>query len=450
MIQLGTVADDLTGATTAAAMFARSGISAIAYRDLDAAEKTGPADADAVLLSTGSRAMKPEDAYKTVSRACTLLRDWGATRFQKRIDTTLRGGIGSEIDAMLDVLGDDCLAVVVPSMPQNHRIVVGGYSLIDGNLLARTEVRNDVRTPVHESFIPRLLSGQTRRPVEQMTAECLPEGSKGIAKRLKNLYNQGVRVVVADAVSMDDIRLIAAACLQLDLPLLSVDPGPFTACLMSGACMEKSKIAVPPAESKGTVLVAVGSTTVYSRRQIEELCADPRTGRVVVHPDRFLKGDAERGAEVARAAAEAAAMLNREPALRAIVLDAATEASRFGAAEEQQRDDARAVSGQDPVVDALGRSLKIILSARENISRVSGLYVTGGDTMAAILAQLDVDCVRVHDYIVPQVDLCRVIGGRLDGMLVASKGGLVGDEKIALLIVKKILQEAAREKLSDG
>ena len=52
MIRLGTVADDLTGATTAAALFARSGLSAIAYRDLNAAEKTGPTDAEAILLST--------------------------------------------------------------------------------------------------------------------------------------------------------------------------------------------------------------------------------------------------------------------------------------------------------------------------------------------------------------------------------------------------------------
>ena len=450
MIRLGTVADDLTGATTAAAMFARSGISAVAYRDLKAAEKTGPADAEAVLLSTGSRAMKPEDAYNAVSRACTLLRDWGASCFQKRIDTTLRGGIGSEIDAMLDVLGDDCLAVVVPSVPQNRRIVVGGYSLIDGNLLARTEVRNDVRTPVHESFIPRLLSGQTRRPVAQLTAECLTEGPAGVAQRLKTLYNQGVRVVVADAITMDDIRLIAAACHQLDLPLLSVDPGPFTACLMSGNAEKQPEPAALTAEAASTVLVAVGSTTMHSRKQIDVLCADPQTARVVIHPDRFLQGDEACRAEVSRAAGEAISLLNRESAPRVIVLDTATEACRFGMEEEQQRDDARAASGEDPVVDNLGRILRKILSDPERVSGIAGLYVTGGDTMAAILAQLEVSCVRVHDYIVPQVDLCRIVGGSLNGMVVTSKGGLVGDETIALLIVKKILQEAAREGYSHG
>lgn len=448
MIRLGVVADDLTGATTAAALFARSGISAIAYRDLKSAEKAGPADAEALLLSTGSRAMKAEDAYNAVSRACTLLRGWGASRFQKRIDTTLRGSIGSEIDAMLDVLGEDCLAVVVPSMPQNHRIVVGGYSLIDGNLLARTEVRNDVRTPVNESFIPRLLSGQTRRPVAQLTAECLTEGPGGVAEGLKNLYNQGVRIVVVDAVTMDDIRMIADACHRLRIPVLSVDPGPFTTCLINGYAEKQHETVSVPAEGTGTVLVAVGSTTVHSRRQIDVLCKDPQTERVVIHPECFLQDGEACNAEVSRAAEEAIALLKRTPAPRAVVLDTATEASQFGTEEEQQRDDARAANGEDPVVDNLGRILRIILSDPERVSGLAGLYVTGGDTMAAILAQLEVSCVRVHDYIVPQVDLCRIVGGALNGMVVASKGGLVGDDQIALLIVKKILEEAAREKFS--
>ena len=56
----------------------------------------------------------------------------GVRYFSKRIDTTLRGGIGTEIKGMMDVVGGDAVAVVVPSMPQSRRIVVGGFSVIDG------------------------------------------------------------------------------------------------------------------------------------------------------------------------------------------------------------------------------------------------------------------------------------------------------------------------------
>ena len=444
MIRLGTVADDLTGATTAAALFARSGVPAIAYWDMDAAERAEPGEKEAVLLSTGSRAMKPEDAYRAVSRATGILKKLGAEFFQKRIDTTMRGGIGAEIDAMLDVLGGDYLAVVVPAMPQNHRIVVGGYSLIDGDLLSRTEVRHDVLTPVHESFIPRLLSAQTRRQVAQLTAECLMQGSDAIAEKLKTLYNHGVRVVVADAVSMDDIQLIADTCRRLCVPLLSVDPGPFTACLLGGGALPAPGMAQPAPRKTGTVLVAVGSTTEHSRRQLDALCADGKNERLVIRAERFLKDKAERDREVDRVARAAVSLLERSEPPRAIVLDGSSVAARFGTKEEQLRNEAHALKGRDPVVDSLGKILQTVLAASDIRARVAGLYLTGGDTMAAILARLDVQCVRVHDYIVPQVDLCRLEGGQLDGMLVASKGGMVGDEKIALLIVQKILEESAR------
>ena len=72
----------------------------------------------------------------------------GVKYFSKRIDTTLRGGVGVEIDAMLDQLNEDTIAVVVPAMPQSRRILVGGYSVIDGVALINTPVAQDVRTPV--------------------------------------------------------------------------------------------------------------------------------------------------------------------------------------------------------------------------------------------------------------------------------------------------------------
>ena len=53
---------------------------------------------------------------------------------------------------MMDEVGDDCVAVVVPAMPQSRRILVGGYSVIDGVALINTPVAQDVRTPVKENY----------------------------------------------------------------------------------------------------------------------------------------------------------------------------------------------------------------------------------------------------------------------------------------------------------
>ena len=108
----------------------------------------------------------------------------GVTYFQKRTDTTMRGGIGVEIDAMLDQLSPDTVAVVVPAMPQSRRILVGGYSVIDGVALVNTPVARDVRTPVTENYIPRLIAGQTRRQVGLVTLDHVLGGDRAVKEAL--------------------------------------------------------------------------------------------------------------------------------------------------------------------------------------------------------------------------------------------------------------------------
>ena len=114
----------------------------------------------------------------------------GVKYFSKRIDTTLRGGVGVEIDAMLDQLNEDTIAVVVPAMPQSRRILVGGYSVIDGVALINTPVAQDVRTPVKENYIPRLLAGQTRRKVGLVTLDQVLKGKEGIKEALTEVWRR--------------------------------------------------------------------------------------------------------------------------------------------------------------------------------------------------------------------------------------------------------------------
>ena len=132
MAYLGIVADDLTGATTTGVLLARSGVKTKVYFHEEAVNKTTDAsekDAEgAIVISSNSRAYKPEKAYETVKFATEVLIGQGCRYFQKRIDTTMRGGIGTEIDAMLSVMGENTVAVVVPAMPKSRRILVGGYS----------------------------------------------------------------------------------------------------------------------------------------------------------------------------------------------------------------------------------------------------------------------------------------------------------------------------------
>ena len=138
---------------------------------------------------------------------------------------------------MLDQLNEDTIAVVVPAMPQSRRILVGGYSVIDGVALINTPVAQDVRTPVKENYIPRLLAGQTRRKVGLVTLDQVLKGKEGIKEALTEVRNDGAGVIIVDAITLEDVDQIAQACIDLDWDVVAVDPGPFTSKLAYRSCL---------------------------------------------------------------------------------------------------------------------------------------------------------------------------------------------------------------------
>ncbi len=226
---IGAVADDLTGATTTGVLLARSKARTAVYFNEEAAQKAdGTDELDAILISSNSRPLPANEAYEKVKSATVALKNMGVKYFSKRIDTTLRGGVGVEVDAMLDQVGEDAVAVVVPAMPQSRRILVGGYSVIDGVALINTPVAQDVRTPVKENYIPRLLAGQTRRQVGIVTLDRVLAGEESVRKALEERRNEGCGVIVVDGITLGDVETIAKACIALKWNVVAVDPGPFT------------------------------------------------------------------------------------------------------------------------------------------------------------------------------------------------------------------------------
>ena len=213
---IGAVADDLTGATTTGVLLARSKARTAVFFNETAAENTKNAEAlDAILVSSNSRALPADEAYEKVKSATLALKRMGVKYFSKRIDTTLRGGIGIEIDAMLDQMAEDTVAVVVPAMPQSKRIVAGGYSIIDGVPLIRTPVAQDVRTPVKENYIPRLLAGQTKRKVGLVKLDQVLAGVGAIREALEDQREEKCQVIVLMRPLLKMLRILQKHVLTL-------------------------------------------------------------------------------------------------------------------------------------------------------------------------------------------------------------------------------------------
>src|SRR3712207_5328518 len=123
------VADDITGANTSAARMMTGGLSARTVVELDEIE---PAlrTMDVVAVSTSSRDLPAAEAAARVRAAMQAAGD--VPFVAKRVDSTLRGNVGAELDAVLDALGDTSRALVVPAFPTAGRTTVGGVQHVDG------------------------------------------------------------------------------------------------------------------------------------------------------------------------------------------------------------------------------------------------------------------------------------------------------------------------------
>ena len=414
---IGAVADDLTGATTTGVLLARSKArTAVFFNEEAAQEARETASLDAILISSNSRPLPKEEAYDKVKSATNALKAMGVKYFSKRIDTTLRGGVGVEIDAMLDQLNEDTIAVVVPAMPQSRRILVGGYSVIDGVALINTPVAQDVRTPVKENYIPRLLAGQTRRKVGLVTLDQVLKGKEGIKEALTEVRNDGAGVIIVDAITLEDVDQIAQACIDLDWDVVAVDPGPFTSKLAyrRGLIQEEQPNVPPAASEEGkTVLIAAGSATPVTKKQMQVLCEDSRHVRISVEPIPLINGGDE--------------------ALDEELLNLDEEDKKRGYAGGMSANRINAGLGTiiSQVLEQVGRE------------KIAGLYTTGGDTMVNVCYQLGVECIEVMDYVIPQTDVGRLVG-KYDGLPVVGKGGLTGNDNTACDIVERLFKESAR------
>lgn len=444
---IGAVADDLTGATTTGVLLARSKARTAVFFNEEAAEKTeGIDELDAILISSNSRPFPANEAYDKVKSATIALKKMGVEYFSKRIDTTLRGGVGVEIDAMLDQMKEGTVAVVVPAMPQSRRILVGGYSVIDGVALINTPVAQDVRTPVKENYIPRLLEGQTRRKVGLVTLDKVLAGEEVIEEALAEQKKAGCEVIVVDGITLEDVENIAKACISLRWDVVAVDPGPFTSKLaFYRELISAEEPNIPPQadEAGKTVLIAAGSATPVTKKQMEILCQDPRHVRVSVEPLPLIEGGDVALDEVFKAVNKAAELLESDNQPRAILFETALHGELLNLDEEDNKRHYAGGMSANRINAGLGMIVSQLLE-KVGKEKVAGLYTTGGDTMVNVCYQLGVECIEVMDYVIPQTDVGRLVGSKYSGLPVVGKGGLTGNDNTACDIVSRLFRESAR------
>ena len=222
MLQNIIIADDLTGANDTGAILAQEGfhVGTVLRRD----HMEDFAVFNTLCVSTDSRAMTPQDAYRAIREAAELFPKDDALLYSKRIDSTLRGNVGAEIDAILDHLGEGYTAVVVASFPASGRTCVGDVLLVHGVPLQLTEVSHDPINPMSNSRVTDIVRQQTGRSIGYIGLERVVGSSLKLMEDIQAACHSH-DIVVIDAATDRDVKAIAACCAASGEKIVAIDPG---------------------------------------------------------------------------------------------------------------------------------------------------------------------------------------------------------------------------------
>ena len=222
---IGIIADDLTGANDTALQFMLNNVDTNILLNTDQEpEKSNTSQAWAI--ATESRNIAPEFAFEKVKLATQYLVDKvNPDYFYKKIDSTVRGNISVEVLSMLEVLGWDA-AIIMPAFPQENRITVGGYHLLKGIPIERTEMARDPHSPIYESHLPTLLQSQLGENLKNLVGsielKTILDGAGPILQAMNKLIENGVKLIVADSVSITDLEQIVLAMQKSNYKILPV------------------------------------------------------------------------------------------------------------------------------------------------------------------------------------------------------------------------------------
>jgi D-threonate/D-erythronate kinase len=427
------IADDLTGAADTGVQFVSQGLDTC----LISPDGAQPIDfnryqrRDVLVVNTHSRGL---DARQASERIALLLKDYRRDPFPlvyKKIDSTLRGNMGSEIDALMEKTGLS-IGFMAPSFPEQKRSLVGGIMMVDGKPLSQTEAAQDSVSPIHESHVHKILGAQSRMDITRIDLT-------HVASTVEKLHDEVMRecisgkgmLIIFDAVTHKDLRNVAEVGFRMPQPPLLIGSAGLAREIAEELSASAGHRPFSPEITEAVhVLIVSGSASGVTHGQIRRL---EETGSVSsfdlgagVRPDdektreEWMIGTAGRMGEALR--------------LGHVLLKSPLERlePRVGISVQARITYELAVMARHALV-ASGMPIGSLM-----------LVATGGDTAMAILQALNAEELHILGQVIEGVAMSRLAGGAYEGLRIVTKAGAFGEadalKKIIGIVTGKTLE----------
>ena len=218
MLELGILADDLTGGMMAASLLEAEGIRCPLVSSVEALADIDTTAAEAVVVARKIRLVDPELAVAEAERVVAGMKQLGIQRFYYKycatFDSTNRGNIGPVSIAMLEATGGS-QTLFCPAFPRHTVTVFQGRMFIGATPLGDSFKKHDPVTPMLNSNLVEVLEPQAQEKVGLIPHNIIVDGSSNVGELLAK--EDAPRLFIVDSVDDEDLERICE--FALDWPL---------------------------------------------------------------------------------------------------------------------------------------------------------------------------------------------------------------------------------------
>ena len=414
------IADDLTGGADTGAQFAKKGLNTLLILTHGSkVDFSKYPEREVLVINTHSRGLPPEEAFRRVS---VLLEDYSKNLFPmvyKKIDSTLRGNIGTETDAILKKTGLSP-GFLTPAFPEQGRVVVGGIHLVRGTPLSLTEISNDAVSPVKESYVKGLVEKQSTYPAGNVDLVRVSCGGDALNKAIDGALQVGTKILIFDAVTRQDLQHIAEVAFEREEnPLFIGSAGLAEEVAKKVASGRKASRSLKRKAFKRVkhILIVSGSASKVTHEQLNYVEQAMNIHSFEIDQS-FLTGDKNHRLEIEEDCIEQTS----RAFIRGTVILKATR-------ERMTSVDLEGFAVPSKITESLGRIAASVLERCHFDAEDVALVLFGGDTSLSALDYLGTDGIEIEGEILKGIVIGRLTGGKWHGLRMVTKAGAFGKVK---------------------
>ena len=378
-----------------------------------------------MVLDTETRNVDEKTARNRLNKILERLHISKEDIVYKKIDSTLRGNIGAEIEEIMKIFGKK-VCILSPSFPSHQRATLGGYLLMQKKLIEESEYSENLYEKKKDSYIPFVLAKQTNLQVGHIDISDVEKGQPAILNRISELVKEKKQIIIVDSNNDENLQDIVSGGLKYrNSVLFSGSAG--LANYLAKSHKHKYPIIEQKSE-KSPVLIIGGSRNPVMVSQIEYIKNNMNFNEIKIDISQIFK---HKNQLILDYGYESLKILKNNKDL-IIYTNAIENEEKSINNKIMQKYKISYRDLENSIKEAFGTLAAYLV----NGSNVRNLILTGGDIALSVCKELNISKLQILDELLSGIPLARASYKKQNLNIVTKAGGFGQEDALYKLINK--------------